>query len=478
MPYDPLPVTVTGYRFRKKPFYTPGMASSDMSRGPLFGNSSYLATSDMSRTPGLLNNIGSGTGRKKFPWQKVFSTAEQGTNAVMPYLSNIVNSFRKPPMPAAPKTVGYVTPRRVNYSDQMAEADRQVRGANLGADQSLDENTAAAVKMGNLTQGIRAKNSISTAEANTNAQLAAQTDQLNAGINLQNTGMQNGYQQELVDRQIAQQREQSQNIANATDKYIASENEKAKADLDLQKLNVYKQLWQNSGVYDRLLGTMKQQGINLPGITDEDKKANGGYVYKKGGYMPVYAGGGEVKTMPVATNVDRFAPWGSLSATVKGEGWRPIRWNNDFTEYQSGYNAAGNNVQLNSGKPTGNVIVRGGNNGMFDVIIRDATGKAPDVYQMKGVDANTAHSYFVNPGSTVDQRVDQIKDQTAKYSTGGSIHIKKSHEGRFTAYKKRTGKTTEEALHSSNPHVRQMANFARNAAKWHHHSSGGYMKVY
>lgn len=48
------------------------------------------------------------------------------------------------------------------------------------------------------------------------------------------------------------------------------------------------------------------------------------------------------------------------------------------------------------------------------------------------------------------------------------IHIKESHEGRFTEYKERTGKTTEEALHSKDPHVRQMANFARNAKKWHH----------
>jgi len=59
-----------------------------------------------------------------------------------------------------------------------------------------------------------------------------------------------------------------------------------------------------------------------------------------------------------------------------------------------------------------------------------------------------------------------------EYATGGGIHIKPSHEGRFTAYKKRTGKTTEEALHSKDPHVRQMANFARNAAKWHHQEGG------
>lgn len=55
---------------------------------------------------------------------------------------------------------------------------------------------------------------------------------------------------------------------------------------------------------------------------------------------------------------------------------------------------------------------------------------------------------------------------SGQYGKGGSIHIKPSHEGRFTAYKQRTGKTTEEALHSSDAHVRKMANFAKNAAGW------------
>lgn len=48
----------------------------------------------------------------------------------------------------------------------------------------------------------------------------------------------------------------------------------------------------------------------------------------------------------------------------------------------------------------------------------------------------------------------------------GGIKIKPKNRGKFTAYKKRTGKTTQEALHSKNPHVRRMANFARNARKW------------
>lgn len=65
------------------------------------------------------------------------------------------------------------------------------------------------------------------------------------------------------------------------------------------------------------------------------------------------------------------------------------------------------------------------------------------------------------------------KDNTnyMDYAKSG-IHIKPENKGKFTAYKKRTGKTTEEALHSKNPHVRKMANFARNSSKWRHAFSG------
>jgi len=73
--------------------------------------------------------------------------------------------------------------------------------------------------------------------------------------------------------------------------------------------------------------------------------------------------------------------------------------------------------------------------------------------------------------------LESLSAELGVYKEGGGIHIKPSHEGRFTAYKERTGKTTEEALHSLDPHVRQMANFARNAAKWHH-ADGGQMYTY
>jgi len=67
-----------------------------------------------------------------------------------------------------------------------------------------------------------------------------------------------------------------------------------------------------------------------------------------------------------------------------------------------------------------------------------------------------------------------MEDGGGFYKEGGNIHIKKSHEGRFTEYKKRTGKTTQEALHSKDPHVRAMAQFAVNSKKWHHSDGGSF----
>ena len=49
-----------------------------------------------------------------------------------------------------------------------------------------------------------------------------------------------------------------------------------------------------------------------------------------------------------------------------------------------------------------------------------------------------------------------------------SIEIKPENKGKFNATKKRTGKSTEELLHSKNPLTRKRANFVKNAKKWKH----------
>lgn len=78
-------------------------------------------------------------------------------------------------------------------------------------------------------------------------------------------------------------------------------------------------------------------------------------------------------------------------------------------------------------------------------------------------------AYLENGGYVDDDGdIDEMKH--------GGIHIKPENKGKFTAYKQRTGKTTEEALHSKDPHVRQMANFARNSKSWSHKQMGGLQK--
>lgn len=61
------------------------------------------------------------------------------------------------------------------------------------------------------------------------------------------------------------------------------------------------------------------------------------------------------------------------------------------------------------------------------------------------------------------------------FAKGGKIHINPENRGKFTETKRRTGKTTEELTHSSNPLTRKRAIFAQNAKKWHHAFGGNLM---
>lgn len=57
-----------------------------------------------------------------------------------------------------------------------------------------------------------------------------------------------------------------------------------------------------------------------------------------------------------------------------------------------------------------------------------------------------------------------------EYAKGGNIHIKKSHEGKFTEYcgGKVTEKCIQKGKHSPSAKIRKQATFAANARKWKH----------
>jgi len=62
-----------------------------------------------------------------------------------------------------------------------------------------------------------------------------------------------------------------------------------------------------------------------------------------------------------------------------------------------------------------------------------------------------------------------VKEAYTRIKEGKSgIHIDPENKGKFTATKKRTGKSTEELTHSKNPLTRKRAVFAQNVKKWNH----------
>lgn len=102
--------------------------------------------------------------------------------------------------------------------------------------------------------------------------------------------------------------------------------------------------------------------------------------------------------------------------------------------------------------------------------LKAAASTDVDAQRMQ-TDARTSQRDSQMPVNTGEEFFPIYGNNTNVLAKNG-IHIKPENKGKFTEYKKRTGKTTEEALHSKNPHVRQMANFARNAAKWNKAQTG------
>lgn len=234
-----------------------------------------------------------------FNWQKVFDAAGNAASGMKPYLSNITNAMRKPPFPSLPGTISPVVLPKVSLDNSRNQIERSTRSADLTADKSLDEQTAAAVRNANLGTKIQGTNQVNQQEAAINAQQGAEAAQLNSNIDAMNTGTMNNYRDSLTSRQIAQQREQSANVANATDKSIAIDNEKRKGELDLKKLQVLSEVWKQSGVYDRMMAKMKKEGNTDPtGIISQMGNALGGKL------KPVFANGGIIdpgKNTPVGT---------------------------------------------------------------------------------------------------------------------------------------------------------------------------------
>ena len=77
----------------------------------------------------------------------------------------------------------------------------------------------------------------------------------------------------------------------------------------------------------------------------------------------------------------------------------------------------------------------------------------------------------------VREIAEKLSDYDVDFASGGKIHIKPSHRGKFTALLKRTGKTASWYKAHGTPAQKKMAVFALNARKWKH-ADGGFLQQY
>ncbi len=88
-----------------------------------------------------------------------------------------------------------------------------------------------------------------------------------------------------------------------------------------------------------------------------------------------------------------------------------------------------------------------------------------DRYSHGGYPYYDSSAYPYEDGGQVDNTPDEMKS--------GGIHINPANKGKFNATKAKTGKTTEELTHSSNPVTKKRAIFAQNASHWSHKKQYG-----
>jgi hypothetical protein len=185
------------------------------------------------------------------PLLNTLNTIKGGVDKAAPFLSNAINALRKPPAPTRGRMLNPVSLAKVDYSGERASIDSQTAAANKGADQGVDGQTAAAIRGANAARNFDAKGQSYEREANANSAISNQQAQLNAGIEAQNLGREDKYNDDVISMKLANQREQSQNLANASDKYVAEKNADAARALDKEKFRILSKVYSN-GIVDRI----------------------------------------------------------------------------------------------------------------------------------------------------------------------------------------------------------------------------------
>src|ERR1700761_1518610 len=215
------------------------------------------------------------TSDSAFNWQPVSSMAK----SLVPYASNIANSFRTPPQPHSPQLDSLVSLHSPSFNAQRNEVESDINSSNAAISRTVDGNTGAKIRLFNEGQKFQRLSQVNQEDHNMQLQTQNEQARLNSEISSRNTDRQNQFGDEQVERQIAEQRERSANLSNAVDKYVGIQNEQRKAQVDLDKTKTLSTLFTTSGVERRERQMLKDQGVPDP----EGKNYSDLYEKKYGG---------------------------------------------------------------------------------------------------------------------------------------------------------------------------------------------------
>jgi len=209
--------------------------------------------------------------RPGIDWKARNAKTKAVAESLVPFVSNIWNSFKKPPEPKRPNLLDYPVFRDISLADQRTAINRNYGVANKATETQLPENTAEAVKAYNRGQQVQELSRVNEVERNANIQVKNQGAQADMHVQSVNKAKLDAYEDRKIDRIIAQQREQSANISNAADKYIGIKNEKEKSRVDIEKTKTLATAYKTSGVFKRERIRMRDAGIKDPmGLDYED----------------------------------------------------------------------------------------------------------------------------------------------------------------------------------------------------------------
>lgn len=250
-----------GRRRKKLPAQqiTIGADGPVLSGTPVTGQSNWYKPGNTEISTGTTEEVGG----NKF-LTKVLPKIISGAEKLAPFVSNMRNALTKPPMPQRGIPYQYTALQTVNLNDEKNKVSEIYEAGNRSAERNVDGNTAEAIKAFNRGEEISKLSAVNEREQNINTQIQNTQAQMDASVSAANVGLENDYREKLLERDIAHKTAQSENLANAMDKFVAIGNEKNKQKTELDKANVLKGLYERSGVLRRQGKMWKEQKIEDP----------------------------------------------------------------------------------------------------------------------------------------------------------------------------------------------------------------------